>query len=54
MSSSASVKLRYEKCLQIWGNAKTGMTSDTFKPEARKTAGLTLISARSSKAGQTS
>ena len=21
MSSSASVKLRYEKCLQIWGNA---------------------------------
>jgi DNA polymerase III delta prime subunit len=22
MSSSASVKLRYEKCLEIWGNAK--------------------------------
>ena len=22
MNSSASVKLRYEKCLQIWGNAK--------------------------------
>jgi len=21
MSSSASVKLRYEKCLQVWGNA---------------------------------
>jgi len=29
------------------------MTIDTFKPEARKTAGLTSISARSSKAGQT-
>ena len=22
MSSSGSVKLRYEKCLQVWGNAK--------------------------------
>ena len=24
MSSSASVKLRYEKCLQVWGNATKG------------------------------
>jgi len=22
MSSSGNVKLRYEKCLQVWGNAK--------------------------------
>jgi hypothetical protein len=22
MSSSGSVRLRYEKCLQVWGNAK--------------------------------
>ena len=26
MSSSGSVKLRYEKCLQVWGNA-TGLTN---------------------------
>ena len=27
MSSSGSVKLRYEKCLQVWGNATLNMTN---------------------------
>jgi hypothetical protein len=27
MSSSASVKLRYEKCLEIWGNATPSQTN---------------------------
>jgi hypothetical protein len=28
MSSSGSVKLRYEKCLQVWGNAIADSESD--------------------------
>lgn len=27
MSSSASVKLRYEKCLEIWGNANQAIAN---------------------------
>jgi hypothetical protein len=30
MSSSANVKLRYEKCLGIWGNAKPAFTRDCW------------------------
>lgn len=31
MSSSASVKLRYEMCLQVWGNAKPKDTVPTVE-----------------------
>jgi hypothetical protein len=36
MSSSGSVKLRYEKCLQVWGNASSAASQD--KPFMHPTA----------------
>lgn len=36
MSSSTSVKLRYEKCLEVWGNANRPITTAVDLPHNGK------------------
>jgi hypothetical protein len=35
MNSSASVELRYEKCLLIWGNARFGGMPEKLKNQGK-------------------